>query len=192
MLLSTARLTVRDLRRDDLDAVHQILDRDLDLGGLTRPDRARWLDWTVLDYEFRRRAWQPPYGEYGVDLTETGALVGLVGLVPCLGPYGQLPGFGGPPDGALAEVGLFWAVGTPYQRRGFATEAARAMIEFAFTDQRVHRVIATTENENAASIAVMRSVGMRVETNPAPTPFWLQAVGWLDNPDPADLALDPD
>ncbi len=162
MLLTTWRLTVRDLRRDDLDTAHEMLDRDLRMADMSRADRARWLEWTVLDYEFRRRARQPPYGEYAIELTDRGNIVGLVGLVPCLGPYARVPGLSGPADAALAEVGLFWAVATAFQRRGYAAEAARAMIEFAFSVLKVHRVIATTEMENTASIAVMRSLGMRV------------------------------
>lgn len=185
MRLLTARLAVRDLRRDDLDAVHDLLDRDLRMADMTRADRRRWLEWVVLDYEFRARAWQPPYAEYGVVLRDTGTLIGLVGFVPCLGPYGQVAGFPGPHGASVAEVGLFWAVASMHQRHGFAVEAARAMLDYAFSVQRVHRVIATTDHENVASTAVMRALGMRVATNDSPTPFWLDVMGWLDNPDPS-------
>jgi ribosomal-protein-alanine N-acetyltransferase len=46
----------------------------------------------------------------------------------------------------------------------------------------VKRVVATTTYENAASVRVMRKLGMRVERNPFPDPPWLQVVGLLENP----------
>lgn len=45
-----------------------------------------------------------------------------------------------------------------------------------------HRLVATTEHSNAASIGVMRRLGMLVERNPDPTPAWFQTVGILVNP----------
>ncbi len=42
------------------------------------------------------------------------------------------------------------------------------------------RVVATTEHDNARSIAVMRRLGMRVEANPWPEPDWFQMVGILE------------
>jgi len=78
------------------------------------------------------------------------------------------------------EFGLFWAISSAYQRQGFATEAARAMIEYAFQHLRLRRVVATTEYDNLASIGVMRRLGMRIERNPLPEPPWLQVVGVLE------------
>ena len=45
-------------------------------------------------------------------------------------------------------------------------------------------IIATTTDDNAASIAVMRKVGMVVERNPLPEPPWFQVVGILVNTKP--------
>lgn len=183
MRLTTDRLVVRDLRVADLDAVHRILDVDLRMDDQSRALRARWLEWTVLDYEFRRRANQPGYGEYGMELPATGELVGLVGIVPSLMPFGLLPAYGGRGAHAIPEVGLFWAVATD-QRCGYA-EAAQAVVEFGFTDLKVGRLVATTERDNLASAAVMRAIGMTVAEHTGPAPFYLPVVGWLDNPDPA-------
>jgi RimJ/RimL family protein N-acetyltransferase len=182
MRLDTPRLVVRDLAPDDLDAVHDILDVDLRMDDRSRAERARWLQWTVLDYEQRRLAHQPPYGEYAVALRNSGAVVGLVGLVPSLLPFELLATFGGDHPYAVAEVGLFWAVASARQRRGYASEAAAAVIAFGFDALGLRRMVATTEHDNAASIAVMRRVGMRVAHNPAPAPFFMQAVGVIDNP----------
>ncbi len=187
MLLDTERLLVRDLVSADLDAVHAILDVDLRMDDRTREDRARWLEWTILDYEQRHRAHQPPYGEYGVELKETGQVVGLVGLVPSLMPFGILGYYATHAPGqarahSFPEVGLFWAVSSAHQRRGYAGEAGAALLAFGFNHMKLARIVATTEHVNAASIGVMRRLGMRVEHNPLPAPFFMQVVGILENP----------
>ena len=46
------------------------------------------------------------------------------------------------------EIG--WAIGCPYQRRGYATEAARALLAHAFETLRCHRVVATCQPENVS------------------------------------------
>jgi RimJ/RimL family protein N-acetyltransferase len=108
-----------------------------------------------------------------------------VGLVPCFDVFEQIPGLSRsePPSVyRVAEVGLFWAIDPQQQRQGYATEAAQVLIDFAFQQLRVKRLIATTEHDNAASIGVMRKLGMRIEKNPFPNPPWLQVVGMLDHP----------
>jgi [ribosomal protein S5]-alanine N-acetyltransferase len=182
MRLETPRLVIRDLGPDDLDAVHHILDVDLRMDDRSRDERAQWLQWTVLDYEQRRIAYQPPYGEYAVALRTSAAVVGLAGIVPSLMPFGLLPNFADDHPYAVPEVGLFWAIGSAHQRQGYASEAATAVIAYGFGELRLRRMVATTEHDNAASIGVMRRVGMRVAHNPAPAPFFMQAVGVVANP----------
>jgi RimJ/RimL family protein N-acetyltransferase len=186
MRLQSERLLVRDLITTDLEAVHAVLDLDLRWDHRSRTDRAQWLNWTIADYEQRALLHQPPYGDYGVELVETGHLVGLVGLVPSLMPFGLLPGYRTrgiePTPFAIAEVGLFWAIGTAHQRHGYASEAAAALITFGFDVLQLARMVATTETTNAASAAVMRHLGMRVERNPEPEPFYMQVVGVIENP----------
>ena len=75
------------------------------------------------------------------------------------------------------EVGLFWAIDPPRQRQGYATEAARAMIDYAFDTLRLWRILATTEYDNHASQAVMLKAGMTLTRNPRPDPPWMQVVG---------------
>src|SRR6185312_4176283 len=144
-------------------------------------DRERWLRWTALSYEQLDDLRQPPYGERAIVLNDSGVLVGLVGLVPSLGPFGLLPSWPEPGDRFLPEVGLYWAVAPEHRRRGFAAEAAAILIDHAFAELDLARVVATTERENAASIGVMRRLGMRVEENPEPEPAWFQVVGILSH-----------
>jgi [ribosomal protein S5]-alanine N-acetyltransferase len=189
-ILKTARLQIRPLAHDDLAATHRILDvelgeADLPTAGTSLEERARWLQWTILGYEQFASLHQPPYGERAIVLTATAQVIGAVGFVPCLMPFEQLPQFAAAPaPGRLAspEFGLYWAVSPAFRRQGYATEAGQAMVEYAFSELRVKRVVASTTYENAASVGVMHKLGMWVERNPFPDPPWLQVVGLLENP----------
>lgn len=64
---------------------------------------------------------------------------------------------------AQAEVGF--VVHPAHQRKGYATEAARPMVDFAFTTMGVHRVIGRTEARNAGSARVIEKLGMRREAH---------------------------
>ncbi|MFN8513622.1 MAG: GNAT family N-acetyltransferase [Thermomicrobiales bacterium] len=189
--LETERLIIRPFVPGDLPAIHQLLDVDLaeaDMGSEGQQSleaRRRWLDWIVLNYEQLALLYQPPYGDRAIVLRETGVLIGACAYVPCLGPYGQVPALqraGVSATGAVAEVGLFWAISPAQRRRGYAAEAARALIDYMFGEFHLGRIIATTTDDNAASMGVMRKLGMRVDRNPLPTPPWLQVVGVLTNP----------
>lgn len=66
------------------------------------------------------------------------------------------------PDGITAE--LAWVVGTPWQRQGIATEAARALADWltntAVTPVPVSTLIAHIHPEHTASEGVARAVGL--------------------------------
>jgi ribosomal-protein-alanine N-acetyltransferase len=173
--LTTRRLTVRPLTAADAAAVAAI-------NGEPEPG---WLEWTAAGYHQFAQLHQPPYGERGIALRETGELVGMVGVVPSIGPFSQLPGFDATAlSGARCrpEVGLFWALAPQHRGNGYVTEAAAAVIEFGFAELNLARIVATTTYDNEASMAVMRRLGMTIASNPLPEPTWFQVVGWLDAP----------
>jgi RimJ/RimL family protein N-acetyltransferase len=180
--LETDCLLIRALRPDDLDAFAAIVDAAF--GSPHDADEYRHMvNFHALADRVHEILHQPPYGERAIVLKSSRAIVGLVGFVPCLRPFAQLPSFGGVPDARYTpEVGLFWAVAPEHRGRGVATAAARAMIAYAFGDLRLRRIVATTDYDNAASIAVMRRLGMTIDRNPFPTPPWHQVVGILDAP----------
>ena len=68
-------------------------------------------------------------------------------------------GFTGDPDD-LGVVEIGYEIAPEHQNRGFATEAARAMIGYAFAHEEVRAVVAHTLAETNASNAVLRKAGM--------------------------------
>jgi RimJ/RimL family protein N-acetyltransferase len=79
---------------------------------------------------------------------------------------GQI-GFHGAPGrnglGAADAIELGYSVDEPFRGRGYATEAARAMIAWARA-RGIRRVLALVAPGNAASLAVVRKLGMREVT----------------------------
>ena len=83
-----------------------------------------------------------------ITLRDGGALVGAIGLT-----FNRAH--------QSAEMG-YW-VGVPYWGRGYATEAAAALMRYAFQALGLHRVHATHLTRNPASGRVMQKIGMRHE-----------------------------
>jgi ribosomal-protein-alanine N-acetyltransferase len=67
-------------------------------------------------------------------------------------------GFSGPSETGALQLG--YAIYPEHQRRGYATEAAGALIELAWTDARVTAIQATIPPWNTASIRVAVKLGM--------------------------------
>lgn len=58
---------------------------------------------------------------------------------------------------------LGYIVNPAYQGKGYATEAATALLRWAFKDKGVHRVIANCNPDNLTSWKVLEKVGLRRE-----------------------------
>jgi len=190
--LETARLIIRPFVMPDLDALHRIVDVELSEadfgteGAQSLDERREWLEWAVLNYDQLAKMYQPPYGDRAIVLKQSGQLIGAIGYVPCMMPFGQLPAFAAGQGEATArlatcELGLYYALAPAHQRKGYTSEAAAAMVEYAFQSMQLRRVVATTTFDNEASMGVMRKLGMRIERNPFPDPPWLQVVGFIEN-----------
>jgi ribosomal-protein-alanine N-acetyltransferase len=97
----------------------------------------------IVDEQAARQGW-------GIWLILDRAAQSLVGDI----------GFKGPPDqNGTAEVG--YSVLPAFQGRGYATEAARALIEWATSQPGLRRIVANCLEDNAASIRVLEKAGMR-------------------------------
>ena len=64
-------------------------------------------------------------------------------------------------DDRTAEIG--WLVGPAFQGRGYAREAAAMLLDLAFGELGLHRVIAELDPRNTASVRVCERLGMRKE-----------------------------
>ena len=60
-----------------------------------------------------------------------------------------------------AELG-YW-LGVPFWGQGYATEAARAVLDYGFDVLNLHRIYASYLTHNVASGGVLRKIGMRYE-----------------------------
>jgi RimJ/RimL family protein N-acetyltransferase len=189
--LETERLLIRPFVMEDLQDAHHLFDIELRHAEMhsekmgTLAERARWLEWIVLNYEQLAILNQPPYGDRAIVLKTTGELIGSCGYVPCLSAFEQMPNLAASwpvdrPGRHSTEFGLFYAISPAHQRRGNASEAARALVDYAFEQLKLKQIIAETDYDNIASIGVMRKLGMRVAKNPQPGPPWLQIVGVLE------------
>jgi RimJ/RimL family protein N-acetyltransferase len=68
-----------------------------------------------------------------------------------------------PDDVRQASIGFTLA--RPYQHRGYATEAVRALLGELFIGMGLHRVTAVCDAENSPSQRVLKRVGMRREAH---------------------------
>ena len=88
---------------------------------------------------------------------------GVVFAITCHGepaPIGAI-GLGDIRQGHQANLG-YW-IGTPFWRRGYCTEAAQAVLGYAFTTLGLRRVHSSHLSRNPASGRVLRKVGMHHE-----------------------------
>jgi ribosomal-protein-alanine N-acetyltransferase len=190
-MLETARLTIRPFTMSDLRDVHRLFDIELSPKDIhteefeSMAERAGWLQWLVLNYVQMAKLNQPPYGDRAIILKSNGNLIGSCGYVPCLNPFEQMPNFEYYNPSVkearnTPEVGLFYAISPNHQRKGYASEAARALMDYGFQKLNLRRIIATTDDDNSASIGVMRKLGMVIDRNPLNEPPWLQVVGVIE------------
>jgi ribosomal-protein-alanine N-acetyltransferase len=74
-------------------------------------------------------------------------------------------GFKGKPDHeGTVEIG--YSVIPAYRNQGYASEAAQALVHWAFTQQGAKRIIAECSDDNAPSARILQKLGMkRLETD---------------------------
>lgn len=190
-VLETERLRVREIELDDLDRLHDVLNRAWNEDTSLEQHRT-YVEWSVRNYRALAELTQPPYGERAIVLRETDEIIGAVGLVPSMGPFSAIVPLDEPMAPATPapgrtplfnpEVGLYWAVDPSFQGKGYASEAARALIRYGFEELHLARMIAMTSYTNLASQGVMRKAGMRLYRYPYTDPPWFQVVGVIENP----------
>lgn len=61
----------------------------------------------------------------------------------------------------LHSAGIVFYIARPYWGRGFATEAARAILDYGFRELKLPRIAAHVETGNAASVRVLEKLGFK-------------------------------
>jgi RimJ/RimL family protein N-acetyltransferase len=151
--LNTKRLLLRPFAPDDLDALHAMQSDE----GV-----ARWLYNEPRSLEETRELLARKVGGSSV-----GGEGDWLGAAVVLRETGEL----------VADIALLWAseshrqgelgfiVHPAHQGRGYATEASRPILAFAFETLGLHRVVGRLEARNAASARVLEKLGMRREAH---------------------------
>ncbi|QYO75246.1 GNAT family N-acetyltransferase [Devosia salina] len=151
--LTTDRLRLRPFTRGDVDAV---------FGYRGREDVARYLFDPPLSREecalaIQQRTAQTGFAEEGdrivlaVETLDDGKLVGEVSLI-----WRSV-------DARQGEMG--WIFHPAFQGRGYASEAANAMLDLGFTGGDLHRIFARCDARNEPSWRLMERLGMRREAH---------------------------
>jgi RimJ/RimL family protein N-acetyltransferase len=151
--IHTERLLLRPFEEGDLQALH-VMQSDEEV--------VRWLYNDVRSLDEVRPVLARKMGAVSIAsegdgisaavvLRETGELVADVSLWMISEGHQQ------------GELGF--VVHPAHQRKGYATEAARALLEFGFTRMGLHRIIGRLEARNVGSARVLEKLGMRREAH---------------------------
>lgn len=147
MVLETQRLCLRKLEPKDYGALCKILqDEEVMYAyehAFSDEEVQEWLNRQLMRYE------SDGIGLWAVLLKETGELIGQCGLT-----MQDIPGR------RVVEVGYLFQ--KAYWHKGYATEAAIACRNYAFTQLGVKEVFSIIRDNNTASQRVARRNGMEV------------------------------
>ena len=142
--LTTSRLTIRRFRPADADDLHEYL---------SDPQVYRFEPGEPLDHELASRkaadmAASPDF--WAVELRGAGKVIGQLYLK-------QIE----PAEHLTCELG--YILHPSYQRQGYGSEAAAALVRHVVTTGGMHRVVAHCNPENAASWKLLERIGFRRE-----------------------------
>ena len=148
---TTPRLIARRFAPTDLDAfVAMRADPDVarfqDWESFTEADGREFLDWCAS-----RGPGEPGWFQFALERKEDGAFVGDCALKTFEA------------DNRLAQVG--YTIVPEYWNRGFATEAVRGVIGYALASFPIHRIVASVDPRNAASVRVLEKAGFVKEAH---------------------------
>lgn len=147
-MLSTERLLLREWRETDREPLAAI-NADPEVMRFLGPPMTRERSDAFVDRAQRGFRRHPGWGWFAVQERATGELLGTVGLEHVHFEAHFTP---------AVEVG--WQLARTAWGRGLATEAASALVALAFDELELEQVVAFTLPANAASLGVMRRLGM--------------------------------
>ena len=147
-IAETARLVLRELCEDDLERMYEI-SREASVCAYVhdmpseREDAMKYMRAYIQEvYPFYG------YGYWGIYLKENGALIGRCGIQ----------------EGSITEEGdvrIGYLLASEFTGQGYAREAVKAVIKFAFEELQMKRVSAWIKADNKRSVTVAIGCGMR-------------------------------
>jgi [ribosomal protein S5]-alanine N-acetyltransferase len=143
-MISTQRLTIRPFAADDAADLHAYL---------SEPEVYRFEPGepiTLVEAEELTRERAAGTDFWAIELTGARKMVGHLYLAPSR-----------PPTWRTWELG--YIMSPAFQRQGFGTEAAAALLRWAFAERSIHRVVAHCSPDNPASWRLLERVGLRRE-----------------------------
>lgn len=105
-----------------------------------------------------------PLGKFGIELKENNKLIGTADIRVDMTKF-------------KAEVG--YVLNQTYSNQGYATEAVKKLVEFAFETLELEKVIATCDARNITSEALMKRLGMTKEGHARKHELWKKGE-WVD------------
>jgi len=147
-VVETARLQMRPLALLDLDGLHRLF-ADPSVRRFLLDDQIVPREWTEAEIISSIKLFESDgHGMWAVCQKGEGALIGFCGF----------RFFHDPP-----ELQLLYGIAPEYWSRGLTTEAAKAMIKYAFSELGFTRIVASADAPNTASFRVMEKAGMKFE-----------------------------
>ena len=169
VIIETERLVLRHLVPGDLEDLYALycdpdVTRYIPDAPRTYREASEELEWFLNGHPRH-----PELGLWATIFRESNEFIGRCGLLPWT------------IDGQ-DEVEVAFLIGKAYWRRGLATEAARAIEDYAFEKLNLSRLICLIEKENLASVRVAEKIGMTFEREGQDDigPFLLYSVGRRD------------
>jgi RimJ/RimL family protein N-acetyltransferase len=148
MLLKTHRLVLREFRADDFDTLYDLQCRPESVR--FEPDKDANDVRDYIEKALEQAQNQPrTHFRFAITIRPDDTVRGFIGLALNIAEIRDW------------EIG--WFVHPDEWGKGYATEAARRVMDFAFNELDVHRMIAFCNAGNAASERVMQKLGMRHE-----------------------------
>ncbi len=146
-VIETDRLILRTWTDKDAEAYYDINQDpnviELLLGPLTIEEVKDFM--TTMNRQFDRLG----YTLFAAEEKSSGTLIGYIGLNPPKWEAHFTP---------CIEIG--WRLGSQYWNKGYATEGAKAVLDFGFNKCDLTEIVSFTVPANVRSIRVMEKIGM--------------------------------
>ncbi|MEZ8140581.1 GNAT family N-acetyltransferase [Enterovibrio norvegicus FF-33] len=155
-ILETKRLTLRRLNDKDAPFIHRLYNTEGFLSFVGDKNIGSVIDAAV----YLRASLMPMYthahmGLFAVEEKQSGLPIGICGLIK---------------RDSLDDIDLGYGFFPEYEGKGYAAEAAQAMIELATNTLKLSKIVAITHPHNVRSLALLGRLGFVLESGIEPAP----------------------